>query len=60
MNIVFNLFFCSFCNRLSPHTTPPVERSSAMTLTLQEIILIGNVNDQVRNQNININLKLSI
>ncbi|XP_065214251.1 protein SCAI [Planococcus citri] len=35
-------------HRLTPHTTPPVERSSAMTLTLQEIILIGNVNDQVK------------
>ncbi|XKL60173.1 hypothetical protein PGB90_001189 [Kerria lacca] len=35
-------------HRLSPQTTPPVERSSAMTLTLQEIILIGNVNDQVK------------
>lgn len=40
------MFYYSF--RLSPQTTPPVERSSAMTLTLQEIILIGNVNDQVR------------
>lgn len=35
--------------RLTPHTTPPVERSSQMTLSLQEIILIGNVSDQVIN-----------
>lgn len=35
-------------HRLTPHTTPPVERSSQMTLSLQEIILIGNVSDQVK------------
>jgi hypothetical protein len=33
--------------RLSPLTTPPVEKSPMMNLTLQEILIIGNCNDQV-------------
>jgi hypothetical protein len=33
--------------RLSPLTTPPVEKSPIMNLTLQEILIIGNCNDQV-------------
>ncbi|EEB18750.1 conserved hypothetical protein [Pediculus humanus corporis] len=35
-------------HRLSPMTTPPVERSSIMNLTLQEILIIGNSADQVK------------
>lgn len=34
-------------HRLSPMTTPPVEKSSMMNLTLQEILIIGNSADQV-------------
>lgn len=34
--------------RLSPLTTPPVEKSPAMDLTLQEVLIIGNNNDQVK------------
>ena len=34
--------------RLSPLTTPPVERSPAMDLTLQEVLIVGNNNDQVK------------
>jgi hypothetical protein len=33
--------------RLSPLTTPPVEKSPMMNLTLQEILIVGNCNDQV-------------
>lgn len=33
--------------RLSPLTTPPVEKSPMMNLTLQEILIIGSCNDQV-------------
>jgi len=33
---------------LSPLTTPPVERSPAMDLVLQEVLIIGNNNDQVK------------
>jgi hypothetical protein len=33
--------------RLSPLTTPPVEKSPIMNLTLQEILIIGNCSDQV-------------
>ena len=29
-------------------TTPPVEKSPAMDLTLQEVLIIGNNNDQVK------------
>ena len=32
----------------SPLTTPPVEKFPAMTLTLQEVLIIGNNNDQVK------------
>ncbi|XP_046997506.1 protein SCAI isoform X1 [Schistocerca americana] len=35
-------------HRLSPLTTPPVEKSPIMNLTLQEILIIGNCNDQVK------------
>ncbi|XP_054275634.1 protein SCAI-like isoform X1 [Macrosteles quadrilineatus] len=35
-------------HRLSPLTTPPVERTTMMNLTLQEILIIGNCNDQVK------------
>ncbi|KAJ8866266.1 hypothetical protein PR048_032109 [Dryococelus australis] len=31
---------------LSPLTTPPVEKSPVMNLTLQEILIVGNCNDQ--------------
>lgn len=33
--------------RLSPLTTPPVEKSTIMNLSLQEIVIIGNCSDQV-------------
>lgn len=49
------LFFFVFCfytpprvYRLTPLTTPPVEKSTMMNLSLQEIILIGNASEQVR------------
>ncbi|XP_077301693.1 protein SCAI [Arctopsyche grandis] len=35
-------------HRLSPLTTPPVERSQVMNLTLQEILIIGSCTDQVK------------
>ncbi|XP_044734117.1 protein SCAI [Chrysoperla carnea] len=35
-------------HRLSPLTTPPVEKSQFMNLTLQEILIIGNCTDQVK------------
>ncbi|KAK7578269.1 hypothetical protein V9T40_010474 [Parthenolecanium corni] len=35
-------------HRLTPRTTPPVERLAAMTLSLHEIIIIGNVTDQAK------------
>ncbi|PSN33551.1 Protein SCAI [Blattella germanica] len=35
-------------HRLSPLTTPPVEKSPMMNLTLQEILIIGNCNEQVK------------
>ncbi|KDR18298.1 Protein SCAI [Zootermopsis nevadensis] len=35
-------------HRLSPLTTPPVEKSPMMNLTLQEILIIGSCNDQVK------------
>ncbi|XP_066997063.1 protein SCAI isoform X2 [Anabrus simplex] len=35
-------------HRLSPLTTPPVEKSPIMNLTLQEILIVGNCNDQVK------------
>ncbi|KAL0279960.1 UNVERIFIED_CONTAM: hypothetical protein PYX00_001400 [Menopon gallinae] len=35
-------------HRLSPLTTPPVEKSPMMNLTLQEILIIGNCADQVK------------
>jgi hypothetical protein len=37
----------TFIYRLSPLTTPPVEKSPMMNLTLQEILIVGNCNDQV-------------
>lgn len=37
-----------FVYRLTPLTTPPVEKSTMMNLSLQEIILIGNASEQVR------------
>lgn len=40
----------SNCFRLSPLTTPPVEKSPIMNLTLQEILIVGNCNDQVKQQ----------
>ncbi|XP_014285736.1 protein SCAI isoform X2 [Halyomorpha halys] len=35
-------------HRLSPLTTPPVEKSTIMNLSLQEIVIIGNCSDQVK------------
>ncbi|KAF4521725.1 hypothetical protein B566_EDAN012173 [Ephemera danica] len=35
-------------HRLSPLTTPPVEKAPIMSLTLQEILIIGNCTDQVK------------
>jgi len=35
-------------HRLSPLVTPPLERSPIMTLSLQEVIIVGNVADQVK------------
>ncbi|KAG8326257.1 hypothetical protein J6590_047627 [Homalodisca vitripennis] len=35
-------------HRLSPLTTPPVEKSTMMNLSLQEILIVGNCNDQVK------------
>lgn len=35
-------------HRLSPLTTPPVERSPAMDLALQEVLIVGNNSDQVK------------
>lgn len=35
-------------HRLSPLTTPPVEKSQFMTLTLQEILIVGNCAEQVK------------
>ncbi|KAK9703935.1 Protein SCAI [Popillia japonica] len=35
-------------HRLSPLTTPPVEKSPFMTLTLQEILIVGSSSDQVK------------
>ncbi|BES98840.1 Protein of unknown function (DUF3550/UPF0682) [Nesidiocoris tenuis] len=35
-------------HRLSPLTTPPVEKSTYMNLSLQEIVIIGNCTDQVK------------
>lgn len=35
-------------HRLSPLTTPPVERSALMSLTLQEILIVGNCCEQVK------------
>ena len=35
-------------HRLNPMMTPPVERSPVMTLSLQEVIIVGNLTDQVK------------
>ena len=35
-------------HRLNPLITPPVERSPIMTLSLQEVIIVGNVTDQIK------------
>ncbi|XP_034232212.1 protein SCAI [Thrips palmi] len=35
-------------HRLGPLTTPPCEKTTMMNLVLQEIIIIGNCNDQVK------------
>ena len=35
-------------HRLSPLMIPPVERSPVMTLTLQQVIIVGNLSDQVK------------
>lgn len=35
-------------NRLSPLTTPPVEKSQYMNLTLQEILIVGSASEQVK------------
>ena len=35
-------------HRLSPLTTPPVEKNPAMDLTLQEVLIVGNSSDQVK------------
>jgi len=37
----------NYAYRLTPLTTPPVEKSTMMNLSLQEIILIGNASEQV-------------
>lgn len=34
--------------RLSPLTTPPVEKSQYMNLTLQEILIVGSASEQVK------------
>lgn len=34
--------------RLSPLTTPPVEKSQYMNLTLQEILVVGSATEQVK------------
>ena len=38
----------SFIYRLNPLITPPVEKSPMMTLTLQEVLIIGSCSDQVK------------
>ena len=35
-------------HRLNPLITPPLERSPVMTLSLQEVIIVGNLTDQVK------------
>ena len=35
-------------HRLNPMITPPLERSPVMTLSLQEVIIVGNLTDQVK------------
>lgn len=40
-------FHYSF-SRLSPLTTPPVEKSQFMNLTLQEILIVGSASEQVK------------
>jgi Protein SCAI len=35
-------------SRLSPLTTPPCERSAAMTLSLQEILIVGSACEQAK------------
>lgn len=35
-------------HRLNPLITPPVERSPIMTLALQEVIIVGNITDQIK------------
>ncbi|XP_042235798.1 protein SCAI-like isoform X5 [Homarus americanus] len=35
-------------HRLSGHNTPPLEKTPMMNLTLQEILIVGNCNDQVK------------
>ncbi|MCL4127006.1 UNVERIFIED_CONTAM: hypothetical protein GTU68_047934, partial [Idotea baltica] len=35
-------------HRLSSHNTPPLEKSSNMNLSLQEILIVGNCTDQVK------------
>lgn len=35
-------------HRLNPLITPPLERSPMMTLTLQEVIIVGNLSEQAK------------
>ena len=35
-------------HRLSPLMIPPVERSPVMTLSLQQVIIVGNLSEQVK------------
>jgi len=42
--------YTNYVFRLTPLTTPPVEKSTMMNLSLQEIILIGNASEQVGNK----------
>ena len=43
----FNFNF-TFCFRLNPLITPPLEKSAIMTLSLQEVIIVGSCSEQVR------------
>ena len=38
----------SFITRLNPLITPPLEKSPIMTLTLQEVLIVGSCSEQVK------------
>ena len=44
--LIFKYILCS--HRLNPLITPPLERSPMMTLTLQEVIIVGNISEQAK------------